>query len=347
MTGVRPWLLLIFGLALLFTLGFSLFQKAYLGYFDSYSYLELIAQQVVNYASKLVYLFFVIRCTTYLLREQRPWWFQAAIHAVLLVGFASFSAFVVMWLGHLLLPDEYFINSTNWFSRFTSGLVFNYFIYLAVVSIVIAYHFIEKERDQSLKRIEVEKLLTHSRLLQLQSQLNPHFLFNALNGISSMIDDDASTAQDAIANLSELLRYNLSFGERQTITLDEEIEITTLYTSLQKLRFSEKLTFEYHIPPDLGGYLVPPFILQPIIENAIKHGFDASHQQVHISVTAQRKGDRLHLIVTNDGAPLKPSYAMGTGLQNIHDRLASLYGAGEWLRIGEAGGKVCVAIIIN
>lgn len=344
LTGLKPILLGVFGLALVFSIGFAVFQKYSLGNYQTLTYGSLIGQQVINYVIKIVYLFFVIRCTTHLLSTNRSWWVQVGAHVTMLFGFISFCAWAVMWVGHFLSPADYGTSLSDWFSRFTIGLTYNYFIYLTVVAIVIAYFYIEKERDEALKRTEVERLLTESRLLRLQNQLNPHFLFNTLHSISSMIDEDADTAQDAIANLSELLRYNLSFGQQQTIAFAKELDVTSLYTSILKLRFAEKLQFTFDIPEEVEELHVPPFILQPIIENAIKHGFDADHQRLHIAVAAKKSNDRFILLIRNDGAPLSEKYTMGTGLQNIQDRLASIYGSASQFTIENENTHVVVRI---
>lgn len=172
--------------------------------------------------------------------------------------------------------------------------------------------------------------LAQARLRALQSQLQPHFLFNTLNAVTSYIATRPRVAEEMLCSLGDLLRRILMLGDRTEISLEEELELVDLYLDLQRHRFSAQLEVVRHIDARLLQTRVPPLILQPIVENAIVHGIGASGRPGRIELRIEHVGERLRLSVIDHQPPPPPDAARppsnGVGLQNVRHRLITLYG---------------------
>ncbi len=205
-------------------------------------------------------------------------------------------------------------------------------------------------RAQQIQSARLGKDLVEAQLRALQGQLRPHFLFNALNSVVAMIDRDPKGAQKMVVQLGELLRATLRTGDRQEIPLHQELELTRLYVEIEKVRFSDRLDVDWRIEAD-PSRLVPSFVLQPLVENAIVHGITrkSGPGRIAIEVADDRRG--LIVRVVDDGAGLgaEPGAqgAGGVGLANLRARLQRLYGAaGAFdLRPGAGGGAAATLLI--
>jgi two-component sensor histidine kinase len=175
------------------------------------------------------------------------------------------------------------------------------------------------------EREQLEARLARAQLQSLRLQLHPHFLFNTLNTINALIGTDRQAAERVISGLSELLRMSLSSASEQEVTLAKELELLAHYIEIQQIRFQDRLTVSFRIDPEARYALVPNLMLQPLVENAIRHGIAPRAAPGHVVVTAVRRGDRLELSVVDDGV----------GLGNTRARLLSLYGSDHRF---EAGG---------
>ncbi len=210
----------------------------------------------------------------------------------------------------------------------------------------VAY-FITKRGEanqQKVRAAELERELAQTRLQALQMQINPHFLFNTLNMVSSTMHENVETADKMLANLSELLRKTLNYSKWTEHSLKKELELADLYVKLMKARFGAKLAVEHNIAQDAAEALTPGFILQPLIENSIRHGME-NLKRVTVKISAQRKNGRLLLSVKDDGAGLHTDVSdaaprNGVGLSNTIERLENLYGEDQQFQLlnGENGG---------
>jgi LytS/YehU family sensor histidine kinase len=156
--------------------------------------------------------------------------------------------------------------------------------------------------------------------------LQPHFLFNTLNTIAELVHDDPESADRMIAGLSELLRKTLDLGEAQDVTLDEELRVLDLYLDIQRIRFGERLQVLLDVPDDARAARVPPLLLQPLVENSIRHGLAASSSAGRIEIRARRAQRRLTIDIVDDGESIAAAAPKGIGLSNVRARLEALYG---------------------
>lgn len=200
------------------------------------------------------------------------------------------------------------------------------FIYISIVSN-------RRIRKAEVSNLRLQNSLKEAQLANLSNQLNPHFLFNAINNIRFTIYEDATKADTMLTGLSEMLRYSLERSRQDKVRLVEELEIITLYIDLIKVQMEERLAFVLDVAPSLHGYLIPPMTLQLLVENAIKHGIDKLRHGGIVELKAEAKNQQLIFSVTNNCGDNKPllsteaaSNNIGIGLVNIQERLRLLYG---------------------
>lgn len=196
------------------------------------------------------------------------------------------------------------------------------------------------EREAVLRAAQLEGQLRQAELQGLRLQLQPHFLFNALNTISSTMYADPAAADTMVAGLAELLRLSLRTSERQEVALSAELEVLEHYVALLKARFGDRLSFGLDVEPAAQAALVPSLILQPLVENAVRHGHLSRLGAGSVEVRARRAGDRLRVEVEDDGPGPEPGVDVmtkGIGLSGTAARLRLLYGDGHRLSLLAAG----------
>jgi hypothetical protein len=210
------------------------------------------------------------------------------------------------------------------------GLVTWYFFFAAWASFYIAISSAARLRAAERRAAGAERDAQEAQLRALRYQVNPHFLFNTLNSLSSLVmarrDEEAEAM---IVNLSAFFRSSLALDPSEDITLAQEIEFQQLYLDIEKLRFPRRLDVRIEVPRDLRGARVPPLILQPLVENAIKHGVARTAEPVRLTVAAREEDARLILLVENDRGPAetaKGEHGTGVGLVNVCERLAARFG---------------------
>jgi hypothetical protein len=194
--------------------------------------------------------------------------------------------------------------------------------------------------------LQLQRDLTEAHLARLKGQLQPHFFFNALNTISALMQVDVARADRLVAGLGDLLHISLRSGEQEMTPLREELRSLELYAHIMQERFRDRVTVSLHADPDIMDVRVPTLVLQPLLENAFKHGVERTTAAVHIDVTARREADLLNLVLTNTGSTLSPGYREGIGLRNSRERLMVIYGPAASLVIGAAQDAVAVRLCI-
>src|SRR5439155_6895382 len=243
------------------------------------------------------------------------------------------------------------------FSVLRGPMILNHFIlYWGVLAAGFArdyfLRFRTHERETAQLQAETAQLqtqLAEAKLSALNAQLNPHFLFNTLHAVSSLVERDPRGVRRMIARLSELLRYTLDGGNENEVVLTKEIEFLQRYLEIMQIRFQGQLEIEVQVDEDARNALVPSLILQPLVENAVKHGVDKISGTGKIKIAAQREataaGDRLIMTVSDNGpgpAKIAKLDEVGVGLANIRQRLEQLYGSAQSLTLAEGprGGTI-------
>jgi two-component system, LytTR family, sensor kinase len=207
-------------------------------------------------------------------------------------------------------------------------LPLEWILYCLVLGCALALEFYQRYRERALEAAELQRALAQARLHALELQIQPHFLFNTLNAIAGLVRTQrADQAIRMIAGLADLLRYALDNAGRQRVRLSEEIEILRRYLEIQQLRFPDRMDFRIDVADEVRDAAVPVLILQPLAENAIRHGIALRAEGGHIELTARREGERLRICLHNSGA-LASGYVPGIGLGNTIERLRTLYGDG-------------------
>ena len=201
------------------------------------------------------------------------------------------------------------------------------FAYIALIGLAHAGVFHRRYREREQQATLLTSRLNEARLHALQAQLQPHFLFNTLNGIATLLRRDPAKAEDMLLSLSELLRIALNSSQRQEIPLREEMDFLGRYLAIQKMRFGDRIEVIEEIQPAAMDCLVPALLLQPLVENAIRHGLEPLGRPGELRITGSREGEWLKLSVEDNGVGLKQGNSRsGVGLANVRERLVTLHG---------------------
>ncbi len=285
---------------------------------------------------------------TYFLGRRYPlvagrWRRVVAAHLVgalgLCVGWALLGLLLGLALQRFPAQGELGTAYTRWL---LISLPWSVFLYLTMLGCVYAIAYFREARDREAQAARLAAQLAEARLDALRMELNPHFLFNSLNALSVLVRDrDVTAASRVIELLSGLLRDVLDDRPHE-IPLADELRFIAQYLEIEQVRFSDRLTVDLAIEDAARRALVPAFVLQPLVENAIKHGIARRAGAGRIAVTARITGDRLALVVSDDGPGPRSDAGEGVGLSNTRSRLAAIYGDGARveLRVGDAGTEV-------
>lgn len=228
-----------------------------------------------------------------------------------------------------------------WFLR---GMPWSVFMYFTVLGCIHAFFYFTEIRERELQVTQMKAQLAEARLGALRMQLNPHFLFNSLNALLVLVrDEKAEDAARVLELLGDILRQVLSSDQPDEVPLSDELAFIERYLAVEQIRFSDRLDVHWLVDESARPALVPIFVLQPLVENAIKHGVAKQASAGRIAISASAIEGRLRLSVWNDGAGLDaavPQEAGGIGLSNSRERLRTMYGndAAIVLRDGSAGG---------
>jgi two-component system, LytTR family, sensor kinase len=210
---------------------------------------------------------------------------------------------------------------------FVKTFPFNLLVYAVIVAVSQAIDYYRKYHERTVQALELEKHLTEARLQSLLRQLKPHFLFNTLNGIASLMYTNVEDADRMLVRLSELLRMTMTQTGRPVVALKDELAFLDRYLGIEAIRFRDRLTVRFEIDPQVEQAEVPNLLLQPIVENAIRHGIEPHARAGEIVILARRVGETLVLEVNDTGAGLPPAGPQreGIGLANTRARLRELY----------------------
>ncbi len=236
----------------------------------------------------------------------------------------------VFFIVQFILPNQTIDGMLSYVISMHSTWYVLAFISTIAIEHVVAFQKRLSDREQELAQMELQ--LVKGRLALLTDRLHPHFLFNALNTVGSLVLDRKPTdAYDVVVHLSHLLRSSLDLAARPTISLAEELEMIDAYVAIVTARFGDRVNFVHQIEPGVHDLLVPSLILQPLYENAVKHGIGELPEGGTITLSAHRTDDDLHITITNPARPSSETTTHGTGLTLVRERLAVLYGNGRTL----------------
>lgn len=328
---------------------YTLFDIIYVGkmaYFRAHfpsgneeSWLDLLLFTIlVDWLVVVTYMTFISISTKRLLDRNYPWIRIITIHTILSILIGLIIRIIFDLFGMItgyINPADYMVEESV--HRFMSVIDLNFLIYFAMVFIIYTYYYLKQVKETEKQRNLLETQLVNTRMKMLSSQLQPHFLFNTLNSISVLADIDAGKAKDTIADLSDFLREILYSSDSNEITLEKELRTLEYYLNILSVRFSNDLRIRKDIDQDLLNKKVPALLLQPLIENSIKHGYSYNHPELEVIISVQSQGNYLVVRVENNGEPVTLSSSelmqKGVGLANIRDRLRNLYGENFFFEI--------------
>jgi sensor histidine kinase YesM len=222
-------------------------------------------------------------------------------------------------------------------------------------SLYFIYHIFERLRRMQLEQLRLAASVKEAELRALKSQVNPHFLFNSLNSLRALIDEDAPRARESVTRLANMLRYSLQSGQQEIVPLEEEIRIVEDYLALEQIRHENRLRVSWTVGDEARGLPVPPMLLQTLVENAVKYGISPRREGGEVSISAAVEGDELHIRVSNPGdlgappsaAAAKAGSSTGVGLRNASERLQLLFGDRAKLSLAaETAGHVTAHVLI-
>jgi len=283
---------------------------------------------------------YFLKRTRYFEKPHRFIWVFAFISTAILSTLQA----VFNYIPGLFTDFRYIIQSFRWIEFI--GYTYNFMRYYGVwVIIYFLYKILQQNHAINQEKLKAENTARTAELELLKTQLNPHFLFNALNSIKALVSIDPEQSRDAIVKLSELLRFTLQYNKEQEIPLHEEIEEVKKYLELEELRFGDRLKVQYHIPDDAMHCQLPPAALLTLAENAVKHGISQSVKPGEITVEALVSGNVLTIKMTNTGN-YAPGEQVGIGLLHIRRRLEELYGNKAVLSLENIDNRVFATLQI-
>jgi len=259
---------------------------------------------------------------------------------------------VTVWLGAGYLVLKLFLGQETTHADFVMQTIYwrgaiGILLYALMVLNYYLMIFYQEYQEEKLRKSEMNRLLKESELSMLKAQINPHFIFNSLNSISSLTLTDPKKAHEMVVNLSSFLRYTISPQERKLVMLKQELDAINLYLSIEKIRFGDRLDVLMKCESASEESLIPNMILQPLVENAIKYGVYESTESNKVKISCESSKDALMITIVNDieigGVPKK---GKGIGLQNVKSRLKLIYEKEDLLTVERSDVQFSVKLLI-
>ncbi|MBK6937853.1 MAG: histidine kinase [Chitinophagaceae bacterium] len=291
---------------------------------------------------------------THLLRELIRWqgWMMRPLEKVIpllivsmFVASMTFSFIVLKGIELFKLNTPSGKNISFW-AKLAGSTIDNGLFILPWVLIYYFYHFLQKSRRQQLDALKMESLIKELELRTIKAHINPHFIFNSLNSIRALVDENPQRARRAITELSNILRSSMHTEKLETVPLTNELDIVKDYLALENMRFEDRLKVEYEIDEDTLNMPVPPMMLQTLVENAIKHGISQQMNGGVVKVISDFTGDYHELVVQNTGQISGNGNGNGFGLSSTANRLNLLYGEKAKFEIQQVNGSMVEARVL-
>lgn len=329
----------------------------------AYRYLDDLARQQQHTFARRIFeemtgaysgalLFPVLLWAVRWIRSRRGHWLRVLpLHLLTAVGF-SVSDTTLMAISRSLLAPVFGLGVYDYgimYFRYPMEFAQHAIAYCVMAGGIYVFDFYREARNRQVASAELEAQLTQAQLHNLRLQLQPHFLFNALNTISSVMHEDVRRADAMLTQLSDLLRRTLQGADVHEVPLHEELEFLRNYLAIMQARFGDDLKVEFAVEPPASDALVPQLLLQPLVENSIRHGREAGSSKVNVQVRARREDSRLMLQVIDNGPGIpqleQGTWRRGLGLSNTEERLEGMYGADHQLILENTdGGGLTVTV---
>lgn len=287
--------------------------------------------------------------------DEPPWLPRLGVHVAAASALVPLellaSSLVVSWLLPEMPGERFGYAFWPWYRYLLSVFfMWGFFIYWVILAASYAFRWYRRSREQELHAAELEGRLARAQLRALKMQLHPHFLFNTLHSIGVLVrKNERSAALEMLSGLGDLLRYSLENADRQEVPLREELEFLERYLEIEEIRFRDRLRVEFDVDPRVFDVAVPNLLLQPLVENAIRHGVAPSAEPRTVRISARGEDDRVVLSVRDDGPGFRTARlgreAEGVGLRNVRERLAKLYGDDAALAVESASDGGVVATV--
>lgn len=291
---------------------------------------------------------------THLLRMVIKWraWMMQSIEKVipkltiaLIIASLLFSLIVLSGIDYFNLGTGS-SKKLSFFARLLGSSVDNGLFILPWLLIYYFYHFFQKSRRQQMDTLRLETLIKELELKTIKAHINPHFIFNALNSIRALVDENPTRARRAITELSNILRSSMQSEKMETVPFEKELSIVKDYLALENMRFESRLKTEYEIDEDTLNQPVPPMMLQTLVENAIKHGINKQINGGVIKIISDFTGDFHELTVQNTGKLSGEINEFGFGLSSTNNRLSLLYGDKATFELKQLNGSMVQAKVL-
>ena len=274
---------------------------------------------------------------------------EVSVGRLLLFHFIAASILCAIWayISYAIYSPFIFEENSYLEKTLPSKIFAGYLMYTINLIFFYAVNYYQSLKEKIQKEVEYKTLLREAELQALKSQINPHFLFNSLNSISSLTVSNPEKAQEMVINLSTFMRYSLTHGEKEMVTFSRELDNIKLYLGIEKVRFGRKLNAEFEIDDKCAKAEIPNMILQPLYENAIKYGVYETTETVTIKTLCQCDGNNLKILISNDyDADTVKRKGEGIGLRNIRKRMEIIYNQPDLIKITDHKTSFEVQLVI-
>jgi two-component system, LytTR family, sensor kinase len=296
----------------------------------------------------------IFRVAAHFRLDADRWIRSLAMHAAAAVLFSIVHVAAMMAVRVVLWPELRLMTAARWLSyiqdQYLRNLDWSLMTYAAVVGLSYALGYYRESQARALKAAHLETSLMEARLKTLEAELHPHFLFNTLHAISTLVHTDPEAADRMISRLSDLLRLTFDRSGAAGVALKEELEFLQKYLEIEQIRFQDRLAVKFDIDPETLDTDVPRLILQPLVENAIKHGISPRAGQGLVQISTKKREDGTWIEVRDNGVGLsrnaRARFTSGVGLSNTRARLECLYGSQHRLDFAEGSGGLSVQMLI-
>lgn len=255
------------------------------------------------------------------------------INAVKRLRFVRYHAVIILTIivsALIVYTGINYVENGMKFVKLKATLLFSFYNAATAGLIYASVSYVELERKRKLneKELEVTRLMalkTKAELDALHSKVNPHFLYNALNSIADLAITDGKKARKMTIALADLFRYSINYSQNNFSSVNDEVSMTEVYLQIEKIRFEDQLNYTVSVDPDAGHYLVPRFILQPLVENAVKHGLKATGLMTEIHLSVRLDSDSLQISVADNGPAFPDELTPGYGVKSVYDKMDLLF----------------------